>query len=204
MCPPFCRKTHSRRRRYSLMPDACETFRHASLHIKSPTCTTFAAVQVDRGRPLSPRLLIHCCCRFYSATYPGLVCSTFYAEIPVVVVETEIRVAGFRRVAPLCVINFMRLELTVVFGRKRHWSLPKYWKLVQAFWRREQSNAVASRSGLVFGPPSALYNTCTCIQFRITLVYLKQQIRGIFERCLRCNQLYFEWLPTWQNRLNNV
>jgi len=30
--------------------------RHASLRIKSPTCTTFAAVQSDRGRPLSSRI----------------------------------------------------------------------------------------------------------------------------------------------------
>jgi len=71
---------------YSLMPDACKTFRHASLHIKPPiTCrTTFAAVQADRGRPLSSRLSIHCCRQFYSATYPCWLSSTFYAAVPVV------------------------------------------------------------------------------------------------------------------------
>jgi len=41
MCPPFCCKTHSRRPHHLLIPDACETFRHVSLHIKSPTSTKF-------------------------------------------------------------------------------------------------------------------------------------------------------------------
>jgi len=51
MRPPFCCKTHSRRHHHSLMPDACETFRHASLHIKSATYTTFAVVQSSSSRP---------------------------------------------------------------------------------------------------------------------------------------------------------
>jgi len=51
MCPPFCCKTHSRRRHHSLMPDACETFRHASLYTKSPS-SLLLCKQADRGRPL--------------------------------------------------------------------------------------------------------------------------------------------------------
>ena len=51
MRPPFSCKTHSRRRHHSLIPDACETFRHASLHIKSATYTTFAVVQSSSSRP---------------------------------------------------------------------------------------------------------------------------------------------------------
>jgi len=38
-------------------------------------------------------------------TYPGWFCSTFHAEIPVVVVESDIRVADFGQMAPLCIIN---------------------------------------------------------------------------------------------------
>jgi len=48
--------------------------------------------------------------------YTEWFCSTFYAEVPAAVVESEIRVADFRRVAPLCAINFMRSELINVFN----------------------------------------------------------------------------------------
>jgi len=43
----------------SLIRDACETFRHASLHIKSPTSTKFPAAPADRAQPPSSHLLIH-------------------------------------------------------------------------------------------------------------------------------------------------
>jgi len=97
MCPPFYYETHSRRRHYSLMPDACETFRHASLYIKSPTSTKFPAVQADHVRPTSFRLLIHRCYRFNSATCPDWFCSIPYACLPTTVVESEIPIADFRQ-----------------------------------------------------------------------------------------------------------
>jgi len=52
-----------------------------------------------------------------SATCPDWFCSTSYAEIPVPVVESEIRVADFSRWRH-CVINLMRLKLTVVMKTK--------------------------------------------------------------------------------------
>jgi len=69
------------------------------------------------GRPCmtSSRLSIHRCGRSYSATCPEWFCRTFYAEISVVVVESEIRDADFRQVAPHCVINLTRQELRDVF-----------------------------------------------------------------------------------------
>jgi len=57
-CSPFCCYTHSRRRHDSLTPDVCETFRHTLLHVKSPTRTTFAAGQADRGWPLYSHLSV--------------------------------------------------------------------------------------------------------------------------------------------------
>jgi len=95
-------------------PFTWKIFCHASLHKKTQlvtlTSTKFAAVQADRGRPLSSRLLIHCWCRFYSAVWSDWFCSTSYAEIPVAVVESEIRVAYFSQVSPLCVIKSMNIE----------------------------------------------------------------------------------------------
>ena len=73
---------------------------HASLHIKSPTSTQFAAVQ---EQPLSSRLSIHYCCRFYSATCPDWFCSMSYTEIPAADINSEIQFADFRKVMPLCV-----------------------------------------------------------------------------------------------------
>ena len=156
-------KTHSRRRHHSLMPDACKTFRHASLHIKSPTSTKFPAVQADHIRwPLSSSLLIHCCCRFYSATCPGWFCSLSYAEVLAEVVESVIRFADLRKMAPLYVIKLIRLELTCVFRTKWRWSVRKKHAnslRLQAFWRCEHSNALASRSGLIFGQPCRSENS---------------------------------------------
>ena len=43
----------------------------------------------------------HCCCSFHSATCPDWFCSTFYVEIPVAIVESEIQVGDFRHVVPL-------------------------------------------------------------------------------------------------------
>jgi len=107
MCPPFRCKTHSIGYYITvyrcLTADACDTFCHASLHIKSPTRTKFAAVQADRGWPVSSRISIQCW--FPSATSPYWLCSTSCVEIIVAVVESEIRVADFRQVAPLVVIN---------------------------------------------------------------------------------------------------
>jgi len=42
----------------TVTPDACKTFRHVMLHIKSPTGTNFPAVQLDHGRRLSFCLLL--------------------------------------------------------------------------------------------------------------------------------------------------
>ena len=66
MRPPFCCKTHSRRRHHSLIPDACETSPRLAAYQDSPTCTKFAAVEADRGWPLFSSLSIHCCCRLFS------------------------------------------------------------------------------------------------------------------------------------------
>jgi len=49
MHPPFCCKTHLRRRHHSLLPDACKTFPYALLHIKSRISTKFPAAEADRG-----------------------------------------------------------------------------------------------------------------------------------------------------------
>jgi len=130
-------KNHSWRWDHSLMPEACETLCHASLHSKSPTSTKFPAVEADRGRPLSSLLSTHWCYRFYSATYRHMFCSIFYAEIPVVGLEVEceisLRVVEVRQVAPLCVLNLMKLQLTGVFKIKRVWSLAKSCKLFRQF-----------------------------------------------------------------------
>jgi len=76
----FCCKMHSIGRYHSLMPDACETFRRASLHIKSLTSTKFAAVQAHRSQPLSSAFSIHSCCRFYAATWPDWFCWNSYCS----------------------------------------------------------------------------------------------------------------------------
>jgi len=110
----------------------------------SPTRTTFAAVQADRGWSLFSRL---CCCRFYSTTCPDKFCSMFYAEIHVVVVESKRRVADFRQVVPLCVINLIRSELTDVLRTKRRWSLPKVMQIGSGFLK----TWAVKRSDLVFG-----------------------------------------------------
>jgi len=86
---------------------ACETFRLASLHIKSSTSTKFPAVQADRGRPLSSRLSIRCCCGLYSARWPDWFHLIFSAEIPVAVVESELLVAEFIQVFPLYTTKLM-------------------------------------------------------------------------------------------------
>lgn len=92
MSPPFCCKMAFKTT--SPVTDACETFRHASLHIRSPTCTTSAAVQADRGRPLFSSLSIHCCCQFYSATS--------HAEIPQQLSKVKSRLLTFARLHQLC------------------------------------------------------------------------------------------------------
>jgi len=49
-----------------------------------------------------------------SATYPDWFSSTYYAERSAAVVDSEIRIADFRQVAPLCVVNVMNIELSDV------------------------------------------------------------------------------------------
>jgi len=54
-----------RRCRHSMMPDAWKTFRYASLHIKSPTSTMFAAGRAHRPHTASVFSSFHNrCCRF--------------------------------------------------------------------------------------------------------------------------------------------
>ena len=47
MCPSFCCKHIQDDVTIDTMPDACETFCHASLYIRSLTSTKFHAVQAD-------------------------------------------------------------------------------------------------------------------------------------------------------------
>ena len=120
MCPSFWCKMRLRPHHNSLMMDACQTFCHASLQIKSPTSTKLAAVLADRVWLLSTY-----CCWFYSATSQHWFCSTSYAEIPTAVVESKIRVVDFHQVAPICVIKLTNTELTNVSRTKPSWSVPK-------------------------------------------------------------------------------
>jgi len=85
--------------------------------------TNIAAVQADYEWLLSSRLSIHFCCQFYSATWPHCSCSTSYAEIPEEIVESEIRVADFRKLTLLCL---MRSEQNCVEVCQNH-------AMVQAF-----------------------------------------------------------------------
>ena len=54
-----------------------------------------------------------------------------------------------RQVALLCTINLMNFS-TDMFSRKRHRSVPKSQKVVQAFWRYKQKMWAFKRSGLTF------------------------------------------------------
>ena len=137
--------------------DACETFWQASLHIKSPTSTKFPAVQADRGRLLSSRLSIYCCCRFYSATCPDWFSSISCAEIPVAVVQSEIRVANFRQVAPFYVVNLMRLKLKMCSEE----TVLKYTPKVMQIASSISKTRAVKRSGLRFGPPCKTYALTT-------------------------------------------
>jgi len=124
---------------------------HASLHIKSPTSTQFAAVQADRERPLSSHLSIHYCCRFYSATCPDWFCSISYAEIPVADINSEIQFADLRQVMPLCV-KMWAVKRSGVFShpiyrhRHQHTVTEKYRQ--GSIWRRGLSRLEKSRSWL--------------------------------------------------------
>jgi len=94
-----------RRRHHSLMLHACETIRQASLHIKCPTNNSLLLFKQTVDGLYLPVFPIYCCSRFYSATCPDWFCWTSYTQIPAAVVESEIRVADFRQVAPLYVVN---------------------------------------------------------------------------------------------------
>jgi len=79
--------THSRRRRRSLMPDACEIFCHASPNVTS------LSVCCHSKRPWTASIFPSFddrCCRFYLATPPVWFCSTSFVKVPVAVVENEI------------------------------------------------------------------------------------------------------------------
>ena len=105
--PPFCCKMHSRQRHHSL-PDACDTFFHASLHIKSPTSTQLILYNHSVYGLLRHTAAVDC------VQQPGqTVHSTSNAEIIAIgVVESEILVADFRQVSPLCVIKWKNMRLT--------------------------------------------------------------------------------------------
>ena len=90
--------------------------RHTSLHVKSPTSTKIPAVDADCGRRLTSRLSIQCSSHFYWETCPDcqrLVLRNFLCrkrpESLIAVVESEIRVADFRQVAPLYIWLFCLL-----------------------------------------------------------------------------------------------
>jgi len=81
---------------------------------------------------------------------PRWVSSISYAKISVAVVGSESGLLTFTRSYHFLKWIWKKLELTDVFRTKRRWNVPKSCKLAQAFWRCEQSNVLASRSGLVF------------------------------------------------------
>jgi len=96
----------------SFMPDACEPF-HARLAAYQHVQSLLLFVQTVDDVCLHPVCqYTAACCRFYSATCSDRFCSTCCAQIPVAVVDSEIRVADFRQMALLCVINLMNLKLT--------------------------------------------------------------------------------------------
>jgi len=86
----------------------------------------FVAVQADRGRSLSFRVSIHCCC----PTWPDLFCSISNSRN-----SRRKRNAGcwLSPGGALYVMNFTRLELTDMFKTKWRWNVLKSRKLVQVF-----------------------------------------------------------------------
>jgi len=81
------------------MPDACETFRHASLHIKSPTSTKLAYVQADRGVDGLYFPVFRYTAAIDFIHQPVQTCSTEHlnAEIPVLVVKAKSRLLTLTR-----------------------------------------------------------------------------------------------------------
>jgi len=164
MCVPFCCKTHSRRRHHSLMLDDCDTFCHASMHIKSRTSTTLIAVQADCRRPLS------------SPSFDTLLLSILFANLSRLVLlnilcwnsrRSYIWVPDFRQVAPLRYKLDEMWVKRVCSEQNGVEAFQKSCKLVQAFWRREHSDVVASRTFFW----STLYNWYSW--WRYLLVFLK-------------------------------
>jgi len=84
------------------------SFTDVSLHMKSSTCRKFAAVRTDRGRPLSSRLSLNCCRRFYSGTCTDWLCSISRAEIQWWSLETCVSSRGNDMVFHVSVLSLSR------------------------------------------------------------------------------------------------
>jgi len=65
---------------------------------------------------------------------------------------SKVLVINFCQVTPLCMINLRNMEQMHVFRIKRCWSVPKSYKLVQAFWRYNQKMWAFKCSCLLFWP----------------------------------------------------
>jgi len=97
-------------------------------------------------RPLPSCLSVHCWLRwyqFYSATCPDCFCSTFYAEIPVAVIKSEILVADSLQVAPLC-YKFNQFRVNRCVQKKTVMCAKNHTSWFTCFVRRAQSNAEVS------------------------------------------------------------
>ena len=134
MCDMLCCKMHLRWQFHWLVPDACKIFYHASLHIKSPTCTSFAAVEVDRGWRLI--FLSFDTLLLSNNRLSRLFLLNIYAQFPMVVVDSKIRVADFHQVLPI--LCYKCSEQSSVL------CMPKSCKLIQAFWRSRKCPEVVT------------------------------------------------------------
>jgi len=141
MCPPFCFKTRSRRRRHSLMPNAYGTSPRLAC-IKSPTSTKLAAVQADRGQPISSRLYR------YTASVDFIQqrrCTRVLLNIGMLKCPQRSSKAKLklltRHVAPFC---FMKLTEYRFNRRVDVWRVPKSCKSIQAFCGQTYSGSVTS------------------------------------------------------------
>jgi len=99
--------------------DACETFRHASLHVKFPTRTKFTVVQADCDGLHLPVFQYIAAVDFIQQPDQTGSAQHRNSEIPVAVVESEIQVVDFRQVTPLGVVKLINIELADAF--KTEW-----------------------------------------------------------------------------------